>query len=145
MQGSKKRAATALDDGGYSSGGPMRRLRPRSFLYTPSPVRVVPKRPGLGQFSTPTTRAVQTTPMEVKQNPNTVSSLGRALSEVRSVSNSQSHIESLNPAILFSCIYCKVEKRFCAVARTLNLKYSQWTNILKVVDCLFVNWVRQWR
>ncbi len=103
----------------------MRRLRPRSFLYTPSPVRVVPKRPGLGQFSTPTTRAVQTTPMEVKQNPNTVSSLGRALSEVRSVSNSPWHIESLNPAIIFSCIYCKVEKRFCAVAMTLNLKYSQ--------------------
>jgi hypothetical protein len=88
LQGSKKRRATALDGADYSSGGPMRRLRQRSSLYTPSPARGVQKQPGLDQFPPPPARTLQMTTMEAKQNQSTVRSGRGVMSEVGRLSNS---------------------------------------------------------
>ncbi|CAK9860233.1 unnamed protein product [Sphagnum jensenii] len=82
-EGSKKRRATALDGADYSSGGPMRRLRQRSSLYTPSPARGVQKQPGLDQFPPPPARTLQMTTMEAKQNQSTVRSGKGVMSEAR--------------------------------------------------------------
>jgi len=49
----------------YSSGGPIRRLRPRSSLYTPSPASGLQRRGGLGLYPPPP-RILQT-PIDVKQ------------------------------------------------------------------------------
>ncbi|KAG0593189.1 hypothetical protein KC19_1G310100 [Ceratodon purpureus] len=64
-EGSKKRGSAALEDVGYSSGGPIRRLRPRSSLYTPSPASGLQRRGGLGMYPPPP-RILQT-PVDTKQ------------------------------------------------------------------------------
>ena len=70
LQGSKKRGSADLEDGGYSSGGPIRRLRPRSSLYTPSPASGLQRRGGLGMYPPPP-RILQT-PVDFKQKPITM-------------------------------------------------------------------------
>ncbi|XP_024370390.1 uncharacterized protein [Physcomitrium patens] len=90
-EGSKKRSFSAVEDGGYSTGGAIRRLRPRSSLYSPGPGTGFQRRGGLGMY--PPLPRILHTPVDVKQKSITMWNQNADTEEKGDVKNVLKHKE----------------------------------------------------